>query len=152
MNRIGCRFVSTCFFLVCVLSELANAAPLRLKLRPSTGELIKVDRPCGKAAQRELWSRVFRAFYIEVFERSEVPKGRMIAAFGERAAPADRVIAAEPFEGIFDLADGRTSFTINVRDRMRGRHWVPVEVRIVIRGQDPADVCTESWLGLAERL
>lgn len=136
--------------LVLLLSATATAAPLRLKVRPATGELIKTDRRCGKAAQRELWDRVFRAFYIELTERSETPDGAMSAGFESRYMPAARVVAAEPFVGFWPLKDG-TTFSIAVRDRMRGKRLIPVAISILVQ-TDQGDACTETWLGLAERI
>lgn len=146
-DRIASRFVATCFFVICAIVEVANAAPLRLKVRPSTGELVKVEHPCGKEIAAALWKRVFRAFFVEVDE-----DGKLTAWFEDAARLADRVIASEPFIGFFDQ-DATTTYVISVRDRARGKKLVPVEIAIIVRKPgDRGDACSEKWLGLAERL
>lgn len=125
--------------LLFMLSTVATAEPaepinLKLRLKPSSGELVASDKPCGSIIRAELWRRVFETPWIEVV--NDVMKGSTSSYKGD------------PFLGHFKFSDKVYVISVSLPKTRKQR---TVVTSFLISYDTPVGSCYEKWLGLAER-
>ena len=128
-----------------LIATSAHADTLRLKIRPSSGELVKTSNPCGKSVQAEVWRIVFKRLYIEIIDN------KMTVAFKDRSKSPDRHVAGDPFVGFYDYDDETIAISVYPKRTNKSGILVLTEVAVINRNSN-TDVCGEKWQGSAERL
>jgi hypothetical protein len=135
--------------LVAAFCSLASASPIRVTVRPTTGELATWPKNlCGREVADNLWRIVFKRPYIEIID------GKFSARIDEKLpVPAARQMVDDVLAiGFYDPSDQRTiAFTVHLRGGHSG--MMPIEISIIVR--DPNDrtkACRETWTGLGERM
>lgn len=138
----------TVLLILSILTATASADPdtLRLKMRPSSGELVATSARCGKETEAAVWKLVARAPYVEITTDT------MVAAVGDARRAADRVVAGAAIVGFYDQSDTKT-IVLTVRRSQRKGRSMPLELSIIMRaGGERSETCAEKWVGLAEVL
>ena len=131
---------------IALLVGAAQADTLRLKVRPSSGELAQTPTPCGKAVQAEVWRIVFKKLYIEIIDN------KMTVAFADRSKSPDRHVASgDSFVGFYDYDDETIAISVYPKRTNAAGTLVLTEITVINRNSK-TDVCGEKWQGSSEKL
>ena len=120
--------------LLCAGSAFAEPTTMRLKIRPSTGELVATDRPCGDVIRQRLWRTLFESPRVEIID--DAMRG------ATRSSPGD------PFIGEWIFSD-RTYMIAVTQPRTRQQRYVRMSFTAIYPTGDAK--CSERWVGLGEQ-
>jgi hypothetical protein len=120
--------------LVAVSVASAEPVTLRLKLKPSSGDLIETAKPCGKAIRNELWQRLFDTPWIEIVD--DVMHG------------ASKNLKGDPFIGEYTFEYKAYAIAVSLPKTRKQR---TTSVSFTILYTLPNGTCNEKWIGLAEQ-
>jgi len=129
------RFSVLLFFLISTAAaEPAEPVNMKLRLKPSSGEMVATDKPCGKTTQKELWGRMFESPWLEIVD--DVMKGASASYKGN------------PFIAHWKFADRVYVISVLLPKTRKQRLVV---TSFLITYETPVGQCYEKWLGLSER-
>ncbi len=119
---------------IALADETKEPTNLKLRLKPSSGELVPTDKPCGKIIQAELWDAIFKTPWLEIVDDS--------------MQGATASYKGDPFLGHWRFVDKIYVISVTLPKTRKQRSVV---TSFLISYTTPVGQCSEKWLGLSER-